>query len=437
MGFLDQVFDDDEVEAEQVGVEGVVNATSLLASKQAMRDGYRNEGGIDTTISIPDPSEKGEVDISEGLNQAFDYKRLIIEKQTKPLRYRDTADDWFTGGIKDGGNVMIRIIDEGKDKTSWQDLARHELVKGEEKTLLFDKFSVTNVMEPDQERYQLVETFGSNIIYGFGRRPRMLRFSGQILNGEMKVERAGEVVSMDWAKAFQRKYEQHYRLTKCIQERKKILIHAQDTLYTGYLLTMNVNTTAMEQGASNVVISCILDKKTYPEHHDEKIPGDFTESGARIGGAETPDSLFPEARIESFIRTGAVDFLENKINQFKSERKETVSKLVEEAGKDKATVDGTIEKLDNFSPDDKFSILNDDARLHQILYQPQFKFSDALSTYQSMKSSGKETQALNLKSGLVKRIERANSQIEDAIHTHEKIKEFKNQLDEVESLQAG
>jgi len=52
-----------------------------------------------------------------------------------------------------------------------------------EDELVFDLFSLTSVAETSEEKYQILETFGSDIIYFFGRRPRIWAYQGNILNG--------------------------------------------------------------------------------------------------------------------------------------------------------------------------------------------------------------------------------------------------------------
>ncbi|NIX58066.1 MAG: hypothetical protein GWN14_19635, partial [candidate division Zixibacteria bacterium] len=103
---------------------------------------------------------------------------------------------------------------------------------------------VMSITEPDEQRYQIHETFGADILQTFGRRPRILTISGQVVNGKLDVSVGGEIRSMDWKNAFQRFYENHYSAHACTKKIKKVRIFSQDTVYDGYMLNMVAATTA-------------------------------------------------------------------------------------------------------------------------------------------------------------------------------------------------
>lgn len=313
---LDQLFPDididrNPVEVRQMGPEDWVISTTAFAVHQTMRNGFDPgkslvRGVLDTALERPQYDIDGTVDVGKSLELALNYRKILVRSQIGDIRYQPTSDFVLDGGIKNGSKVVIRVIPQSESRfTSWDSLARARVSNegGKPKDLTFDKFSVLSLTEPDEQRYQIHQTFGADIIQTFGRRPRILTLTGQVLNGKIDVSVQGEIRSMDWKNAFQRFYDDWFSAHACTKKNNKVRIFSQDTVYEGYMLNMVSATSAMDQGISQVTITFVLSSRTFPRENDALIPGAIdTDTGFRITGKRVPDEFFPQAQIEHYFR---------------------------------------------------------------------------------------------------------------------------------------
>jgi len=278
-----------------------VISQAALAAHQAMQDGLRGGSNIDTTLSRPALNSNGSINVAKTLQVSLNYRRLLVQQQLQDIRFKPTSNDVVDGGIKNGSKVVIKVVNENEGPIdSWDKLVRSSLedTDGTPQNLVFDKFSVMSITEPDEQRHQIHETFGADILQTFGRRPRILTISGQVVNGRMDVKFQGETRSMDWKNAFQRYYEKHYSAHACTRKRKKVRIFAQDTIYDGYMLNLVSAVTAVDQGLAQVTITFLLSSRNFPRENDDLIPGFANENGFILSDKTIPDDYFPQARLE-------------------------------------------------------------------------------------------------------------------------------------------
>ncbi len=345
MSILDQLFPDlqtsdpaeNPVEVRKLEPEDWIISATALAAHQAMNNGFSpGIERIETHLYRPEFSSKGIVSVAQSLKVNKTYRQLLVEEQLQDVRYKPTADDVVDGGIKNGSKVIIKIVPENEDShESWGGLvqARLQENRGVPKNLTFDKFSVLSITEPDEQRYQIHETFGADILQGFGHRPRILTLTGQVVNGKLDVSVGGVVRSMDWKNAFQRYYEQHYSAHACIRRRKKVRIFSQDTVYDGYMLNMVSATTAMDQGLSQVTITFLMAKRNFPRENDHLIPGWQVEPGQPIlTGRETFRQITKHPEIHEYFQENYDSFITDEYFRLGKE----IDELAEQIG----TLDG-------------------------------------------------------------------------------------------------
>lgn len=344
MGVLDQIFDDSESPTKNpVAVDAFDSASEtvlgvLESAHQAMKDGF-NVGGdnVKSLERIP-RNASGTLDAARSLQLARDYKKIlqkaIIDQQFEDVRYRPTSDDVFDGGMKKGSKVVIRVVEEDAtfSSGSWDEVVRKNIegTTGRPLSVTFDKFSVNSITEPDQERQQIIQTFGADLIYGFGRRPRRMRLTGQVLNGKMSVHINGSVKSMDWKNALLRKYADQYRLTACMRNKKRIMLYAQDTVYIGYLLDMQSFTSAATQSASNVTLTFVVAERSFPEENDEKIPGVVDNDGFVVTDKTVPEEMFPSSAVEHYFKEDLSTELDNSIAELEDRIRKKTAEIARE-----------------------------------------------------------------------------------------------------------
>lgn len=291
----------DPIQLRQVRAADWLPVSSAFAAHQALEDGFEPSArAIDPTLEAPLGSD-AILSIQSALKATADIKRIVVEQQQLGVVSRETADAVIDSGIKKDAKVIIRITDDWQSVHSMASIARSRLVEDGPAALVFDKFSVQMISLPDEERFQLSETFGRDYVYGFGRRPQQLRLSGVVLNGRADVRVRGELRSMDFGNAFLRLYDDHYRLTPLLRRGKKVVIYGQDVIYTGYLISMIPSVTVDPQNLINISLAMLVKSKVWTKNNDNFIPGTLFAGGLYLPGKETPKDYFSEARLAAYF----------------------------------------------------------------------------------------------------------------------------------------
>ena len=83
-----------------------------------------------------------------------------------------------------------------------------------------------SVQEDRTEKTQIVETFGDTYIYAFGQKPRVLAFSGVLLN----------TADFNWKAVFWENWDKYFRATKLVEMNARMYISYDDVLVEGYPL---------------------------------------------------------------------------------------------------------------------------------------------------------------------------------------------------------
>lgn len=328
MGLLDQLFADDPTRA-KINVNKQLSAAARTQVAVASSIIHLINGGVFAGSLL------GEFDDPESLklsamyknNGALDLSKLVdtttfirsriaaIDDQFAPPELKETADYVLSGGMKSGTRCIIRITPAGSRNSarSIRELFSRDIYARSPGSLVFDKFSVESVNEPDEERYQIVETMSADFLYAFGRRPRIIMMTGTVLNGDYEVVVNNRSFSMDWKNAFQRVYEKQYRATNLLRNGNTMLVSLQDTIYEGYCLNLVSNTAAHNQALSQVTITFVLKRRVYAGQNDDRMPG-VSNNGLVVPSKRTPEDLFPEAALEDFFRTDAKTIIQEQID---------------------------------------------------------------------------------------------------------------------------
>jgi len=447
MGVLDQLKENalspekSPVEVDSMDPEAWSAGAVALAGHQAMKKGLKPQ---EVTLNPrPDQTyarrlqygENATVDVSESLQVSQNYRSVLVsqllEDRHEEPGENDVADYVFDGGIKEG-RVTIHIVPERSGPSqSWDEVAKAQLVDGSgtPHRISFDKFSVNSISEPDQERYQIIETFGGNIIFGYGRRPRIMQITGQVLNGRMDVKVGNEIRSMDWKNALQRQYDEHFRLSECIKNHKRILLKSQDTLYVGYLLALQNMVSSAQQAVGQVTLTFIVAEREFVSENDDKIPGRRSESGVEITDKTVPEEFFPQARYEHYIKNSfsIQDEIEHTLNLIDQKVREILkqtrpdegwvesreSEIEADANQEGGTLPGGV------SENLPFREMRDQV---EKLWDPE---SQKIRIYESYESTGVRVHKLLLSvpNGFSKMLKRTE---EDQSYLQSKRKDFEN-----------
>lgn len=170
----------------------------------------------------------------------------------------------------------------------------------------YARFFLQRVDEPDQEKVQVIETFTAFYAYFYGRRPRVYRFSGTLLNDDINK----------WTNDMSFFYDNYFRGTRAMelgggQEARAVLTYDNKIVH-GFLLDMNVSRIADSKGApfsfqvlviddqpaffSNDITSLIDQKKKDLKAIADKIQSQLAEVNKNIDSSKSV--------IASQVRTG-------------------------------------------------------------------------------------------------------------------------------------
>lgn len=116
--------------------------------------------------------------------------------------------------VKDSGGRPVPLINSS---------APSDLTKSANMTANYILQSVT---ESRDEKLQLLETFGQAYGFFFGERPRVVQFSGTLVN----------TVDFNWRSEWWANYEEVFRGTKLVEKNARMYITYDDIVIEGYML---------------------------------------------------------------------------------------------------------------------------------------------------------------------------------------------------------
>jgi hypothetical protein len=96
-------------------------------------------------------------------------------------------------------------------------------------TVFITDFFLTDIREEDAEKFQIVETFGSNYIFFFGRKPLIYVANGILYNSE----------NYQWKNNFKDKYNRFLRGTQLVKARSRVIFMYEDVVREGYILNFS------------------------------------------------------------------------------------------------------------------------------------------------------------------------------------------------------
>ncbi len=107
-----------------------------------------------------------------------------------------------------------------------------------------NKFFLQSIVENNQEKVQIQETFGDPLILFFGDRLKAYTFRGTFLDATNGLSE----VDYLWADAFKLFYNNHLRGTKLIEFSKIAVLTVNNQMYVGYPTTLSISMDANNAG---------------------------------------------------------------------------------------------------------------------------------------------------------------------------------------------
>jgi hypothetical protein len=114
------------------------------------------------------------------------------------------------------------------------------------------EFFITGVAENTSEKFQIVQTFGSDHVFFFNRKPLVYTINGILHNSSDK----------QWKNNFRENYDNFLRGTKLVEGRNKAVLQYEDVLREGYLLSLNYHTDSQNPHAIPFSFSMFITKES-------------------------------------------------------------------------------------------------------------------------------------------------------------------------------
>jgi hypothetical protein len=148
-------------------------------------------------------------------------------------------------------------------------------------------FITQSITHSQQEKVQIVETFGDSYAFFYGSKPSVLQVQGILIN----------TPDFNWKNEWLQNYERYLRGTKCVETRSRVYLGFDDVLINGYILN-----TSIAYASDNPAIT--------PFNFAMLITGyrDLSEGGADYAlSADNTRTLLDGARPEYVRALGVVD----------------------------------------------------------------------------------------------------------------------------------
>lgn len=239
-----------------------------------------------------------------------------MAESKKPRLRQDipTADLITRGSFKVGTKLLIRIVPSTQGNIS-------DYVP----ELTFDAFSLQSVTEPDGERYQVHETFEDEVVFLFGRRPRVWSLQGVVVNGPRALEAQGPesaedeekrlAQDMDYANRLLADWDDFYRGSKAVELRAKTYITYDDSVIEATLLELTMVRNNQMPSVVNATLTFIVHQRAFlgQEVREGLTAPNLADLIAKTqAGGPFTEPIFPE-----FLSPAAADA--NLIAQFRQQ----------------------------------------------------------------------------------------------------------------------
>lgn len=151
---------------------------------------------------------------AEGLARRQDARH--VRRPTRGIQIKQ--DTYATIRVVSAAGEDLFMIDSGGDSE----------IEGTSvgKSNRYSNFLLQQVQEQRVEKQQIIETFGDDYVFFFGERPRMVSFSGTLLNTK----------DFNWKYEWWENYDKLFRGTRLVEENARLYIYYDDVVLSGYLM---------------------------------------------------------------------------------------------------------------------------------------------------------------------------------------------------------
>ena len=154
---------------------------------------------------------------ADGVKKSFDFDGV-----RRPLRGIEIREDT---------PAVIKVIDNQGNHLPLFDAGSRMAAQGKNtpdvgRTFCYSNFIIQTAQEMRDEKRQVAETFGDAWVFFYGERPRMINFTGTLLN----------TLDFNWKQEFWRNYETYLRGTRLAAMNAKIYLYYDQQIIEGYMV---------------------------------------------------------------------------------------------------------------------------------------------------------------------------------------------------------
>jgi len=204
------------------------------------------------------------------------------DNEPRALQAIPTSDFILRTGFKTDSKLVIKIVPMSKGGAS-NDAVANKLDKITPE-LTFNQFSLQAIAETDEERYQLHELFEGEILYLFGRRPRIWTMQGIVTNGkrvtfvpQIRDRISGQMrdrtpsedldfrrkYDMDFANELMRRWDAYYRGSRAVELRARTFMAYDDVIIEATLLGLACSRNAQVPTAVNASLTFVVHERAF------------------------------------------------------------------------------------------------------------------------------------------------------------------------------
>lgn len=139
--------------------------------------------------------------------------------------------------IKEDTYATLRVVTGTGEEIALADAGGKDGFRTFRTTNVYSNFLLQGVVEQRAEKTQIIETFGEPYIFFFGERPRMVTFSGVLLN----------TFDFNWEAEWWYNYELYLRGTRCVENDARVFLSYDETLVSGYIVSTDSSKTSQDK----------------------------------------------------------------------------------------------------------------------------------------------------------------------------------------------
>ena len=201
---------------------------SKIRSASTEAERLRRENSAHTIFSAP----------SSIASQANQINRDTLEIETmmsasvlSATQIQDVLERSQGSDEAKGNNVAFSIIAGGiTEKNPVRSSLRLVPAPTDGSSSLFTDFFLTGVQETTREKFQIIQTFGTDFMFAFGRSPLIYAFNGIVFN----------TLNKQWKNNLRFLYDTKFRATQLVKANRRAIMTFEDVVVEGYLLNMDM-----------------------------------------------------------------------------------------------------------------------------------------------------------------------------------------------------